>query len=290
MNDVDHYLIARAGRLAAAYVEETGPRAVLLTGSAAEGGADHLSDLDLIVYHDRLPGDEPVAAARSKIVGWQPRPSPPRSSDALIELFDWQGIECQLLHTTVAEWERQMATVLDEHSTTSLAQKALDGLLGGVALHGGDLIYLWQARAADYPDPLARAMVEQYLTFFPLWQVHERLATRDAMLWEHQILVEASQNILGVLAGVNRLYYSTFQFKRLRRFVGRMRHAPERLADRLAGLFTLARADAAAELERLVSETVALVETHLSEIDTRQVRASLGRRQRPWLLPGASSP
>jgi hypothetical protein len=49
----------------------------------------------------------------------------PRSEDAYVEEYLLQGVECEVLHTTVAAWEHQMSIVLVELSPTSLAQKAI---------------------------------------------------------------------------------------------------------------------------------------------------------------------
>ncbi len=174
-----------------------------------------------------------------------------------------------------------MASVLEEFDQATHAQKAIMGLLDGVAVHGEDLIERWQARAAAYPEGLARATVEHHLRFFPLWLAAERWNGRDATIFYHQMLVETSLNLLGVLAGLNHLYYSTFQFKRLRRFVGKMRLAPERLADRLDVLFTLDPVSAGTALERLVDETVTLVEAHMPTVDTTPARRHIGVRHHP---------
>jgi hypothetical protein len=135
---------------------------------------------------------------------------------------------------------------------------------------------------AAYPPELGRAMVVAHLSFFPLWAVQPRMTDRDAVLWRYQALVEAGENLLGVLAGLNGLYYSTFQFKRLGRFCERMRHAPPDLSRRLDGLFGPDPDATAVELEALVAETLALVEALLPEVDTSAARRSLGRRARPW--------
>lgn len=156
------------------------------------------------------------------------------------------------------------------------------GLRDGVALHGGDVIGQWQARAAVYPEGLARAMVEHHLRFFPLWLAAERWHTRDATIFLRQMLVEASLNLLAVLAGLNHVYFSAFQFKRLHHFAGTLRLAPERLADRLDELFTLDPVGAGASLERLVGETVTLVDSHMPGIDTTSVRRHLGARRPRW--------
>lgn len=278
------HLVALARQIATAYVAEAGPRGILLTGSAAEGVSDFYSDLDVIAYYDQLPSDAQLRLARRRIEATDFRPRGARNDDFCVEEYLIGGVECEMLHTTVPAWERQMQLVLEEHQPAGLAQKAIGGLLDGLALHDDNLIRDWKLRAARYPDGLRRAMVEQYLRFFPIWYARDRLASRDAILWHAQVLVEATQNILGILAGLNRLYYSPFQFKRLRRFVSAMRLAPDNLPARLDGLFALDPTSAAAELERLVAETVTLVEAHLPDVDTSEVRRTLGARQRPWRL------
>lgn len=275
------YLVALAERVAATYVAHAGPRAILLTGSAAAGVSDRSSDLDLIMYYDALPSDAARRAAREALGAT----ASPSGGGPGSEAFDLRGVEVQIGHTTVAGWERTMATVLEAFNPGTTEQKGLEGLLTGRPLHGADLVRAWQLWAAAYPDGLARAMVAHYLTFFPFWLVQDRLASRNTGLWLYQALAEASLNLLGVLAGLNRVYYSTFQFKRLGAFAARLRIAPERLADRLDALFVTAVADpagAAIEVERMVAETVVLVEAHRPEVDTAAVRAQLGRRERPW--------
>ena len=47
------------------------------------------------------------------------------------------------------------------------------------------------------------------------------------------MLLEASFNLLGVLAALNRVYYARFELKRLRALVAKFEYAPPHLADRL---------------------------------------------------------
>lgn len=203
----------------------------------------------------------------------------PPSEDGFNETWRIEGVECQVAFRAIARHERDMATILEGHDPATPLHKAMSGLLEGVALRGADRVDAWKRRAAAYPDELARAVVVHHLRFFPLWYTGERLARRDALLWHHQARVEALQNILGVLAGVNRLYYSTFQFKRMRRFVAAMRHAPDALAERVERVLTADPARAGAELESLVRDTVALIETCMPEVSTEQARRYLDRRQ-----------
>lgn len=281
-SEANHHLVALARDIAASYVAHTKPRAILLTGSAAEGVSDYYSDLDLIAYYDQLPTEAQLAAARTSVQATDTRTSSARNAETFIEEFVLQSVECQVAHCTIASWERNMASVLEEFDPTIRTQKAITGLLDGIALHGDDLIGRWKAQASDYPHELAQAMVEHHLQFFPLWLAAERWKSRDATIFYHQMLVETSLNLLGVLAGLNHLYYSTFQFKRLHRFVSKMHLAPKRLADRLDALFMLDPIDAGNALESLVDEMLGLVERHMPTVDTTSARRHIGVRQHPW--------
>ena len=107
------------------------------------------------------------------------------------------------------------------------------------------------------------------------------MAARDAELWRLDVLLEAAFNLLGVLAGLNRLYVARFEFKRLRSLVAKMELAPPALADRLEELFRLPPHEAAQELGRLVEETRALVAAELPHVELPLPHPP-GTRQQPW--------
>lgn len=139
----------------------------------------------------------------------------------------------------------------------------------------------WRARVCEYPEPLRRAMVEQHWNFFPLWYYDEQIAVRDAELWRLDMLLDAAFNLLGVLAGLNRLYFTRFELKHMRGLIAKMQLAPPQLADRLESLFNLEPVPAATELGRLVEETRALVAAELPELEL-PLRFPPWTRQQPW--------
>jgi hypothetical protein len=255
-----------ARRLADVYDGHTRPRAVLLTGSAATGGADQYSDIDLILYYDELPTTRALDRAREAAGGAAPRLLWPPDEGNHIEAFDLEGVQCQLAHTTIAAWEGELDQVLVDLDVESPLQKALEGLLDGLPLRGEETIAEWRARAEDYPVALQRAMIERHWRFFPIWAVHEHVATRDAALWRRRILVDSVYDLLAVLAGLNRVYFTSFQLKRTGKLVARLELAPRDLGRRIEELFALDDAAAAAELEALVTETHVLVAGHLPDL------------------------
>jgi predicted nucleotidyltransferase len=284
MNEASQYLRKLAEQVAAACIAHAHPRAILLTGSAAEGESDEHSDIDLITYFDELPSSDQVRTLREEI-GSVDVQELGRTEEAFGEdYYLVGGVQCQVLYTTISAWEQEMRSVLEQFDTSTTAQKALEGLLRGVPLYGADLIKQWQIYAQSYPDGLAKAMVQSHLHFFPIWRVQKWVAARDMTLCVYETLVESSYHILSILAGLNRLYFSSFRFKRQRQFIKQLRIAPHNLAERLENLFKLEYVSAVAELERLIEETVTLVEAQIPEIDTSRVRHDLGKRRAPWTI------
>jgi len=273
-------LRALAGRIAEVLVEEIAPRSVLLTGSTATGEADFYSDLDLIVYCDELPTEEGIDAVIERLGGEDRRLIYPRTEDEHGEAFELGRLQCQLAFVTFRCADAEVERVLAGEELESPLQKAVDGILDGIPLHGPELIERWRERAADYPDSLSRAMIERHWRFFPLWYVDRQVAERDALLWRQEILVNAAFDLLAVLAALNRLYFTRFQLKRMRKLVGRMRLAPPDLADRLERLVADGEG-AVRELERLIAETQALVVAELPDLELR-LRQPVGARREPW--------
>jgi predicted nucleotidyltransferase len=283
MTPESEYLLNLAKRNVQAYLPLPQVRAAMVTGSVALGLSDHYSDIDMMIYYDALPSDDQLLSARLRNGGtellWR---VDNRTEGELMESYRVQGVECQIAHATIAAWERDMAIVLEQHDVKTPLHKALSGTLEGIPLYGTELINAWKDRIANYPPALAQAMVEQHLQFFPLWSVQPQLAARDAKLWHYQILTEASNNLLAIVAGLNRQYFTTFQFKRMQHFVTQLSIAPFDFASRLDRLFTAEFPAAALELEALVGETIDLVAQHMPQIDVSNIRQKIGQRKPGW--------
>lgn len=285
MTDRTQYLLALVKRTVKAYIANPKTKAVMVTGSVAEGLCDEYSDCDVCLYYDQLPSEAELQLARHQNQGAELIEILGNCQDgAFGESFLMNGIEFQFAHATIAQWEEEMSTVLEAFDVPSPIMKMLHGTVIGIPLYGEALIGQWKAKVANYPDKLAQTMVEKYLKFFPVWGMQEKLAQRDSTLWYHQIMVESAQNLLGVLSGLNRLYYSTFQFKRMGSFIEQMEIAPENLATRLEALFQDEPQIAVHQLEALVRETIELVETRMPQVDTSSAKRKLGWRQQPWIF------
>jgi len=282
MTDRNQYLLELAKRNAKAYIANPKTKAAMITGSVAEGLCDEYSDCEICFYYDELPSKVDLHLARQQNQGSEPLWTLGSLQEgSYAESYVVKGVEFQIGHEAIANWEKEISGILEEFDLSPM-MKAMSGTLIGIPLHGEPLIQRWKARISNYPDGLAQKMVEHYLKFSAIWGMQEKLARRDATLWYYQLLVESTQNILGVLSGLNHLYYTPFQFKRMSRFVEQMKITPENLSTRLEDLFRCEAHVAVNELETLVRETVDLVEIHMPQIDTSSVKQKLGWRQQPW--------
>ena len=284
MNQASQYLLKLAKQKLQAYTIHSNAKAAMITGSTATGQADYYSDVEMFIYYDKLPSKQELQIARQQNQGSQPiRTFEDEEQRFFGEFYYINNVQFQVGNSTIKFWEEEeMATVLEKLDVTSAAQKALLGMLECIPVYGDELILQWKRQIADYPDALARKMVEHYLNFFPLWAVKEHLAARDTTLFQHQIRLEAGQNLLGVLAGLNRLYYSTFQLKRMKQFIEQMRIAPQDLYLRLETIYRQEPLAVTDLLKKLIAETAELVELHLPVIDTSKVRQSLERQPYTW--------
>jgi hypothetical protein len=115
-------------------------------------------------------------------------------------------------------------------------------------------------------EEMQRALIEKRWSFFPWWYFQDRLRARDTTIWRYDVLVHSVYNIVGILAALDGLYFSTFEFKRASRLLARLEIAPENLPARLYALFEADEPTSTAELEQLVSEIEALVTARFPQL------------------------
>lgn len=289
MKDETIYLTRLARKVAKPYMALSELRAAMLTGSVSEGESDFYSDLDIILYFETIPSIEILQKAREENGGSELFMQLGHPDEAhYIESYFVHGVECQFGMTTVSAWEEDVATVLVKLDVESVLQKALSGMESCIPLIGEGLIATLKQQAANYPHSLSRAMVEKYLHFPSVASLWNRLESRDATIWRQSAMVESSQNILGVLAGLNQLYYTTFQFKRMNIFINKMQIAPPELSSRIESLFTLPARECCEELEKLIVEVVELVEKEMPDVDTCKTKKRLGWRYPRWQIDKAA--
>jgi hypothetical protein len=281
------YLLELGKKILKPYTLLPNARAAMITGSVAEGVSDFYSDLDMTVYYEgELPSEEELARIRAKngapervwLLG-------DRAEGSIAEAYELNGIQAQIGHATIPVWENEIAEVLERHNADTPLHKAMSGTLESITVFGEEYMDRWKEKIAAYPEGLRRALIAKHLQFFPYWNIEKQISARDATIWHYQILTESAYNLVAILAGLNRLYFTSFQFKKMHRLLEQMEHKPENFADRLEGTFAQPPAEAALTLESLVRDVLALVEQEMPDVDVSAQKKNLGRRRPPWSYP-----
>jgi hypothetical protein len=240
----------------------------MLTGSAAVGTCDEYSDIDLINYYEELPAPDAFSELMRGLEG-EPRGEigEPRA-EGFGGTFRVAGVEVQTGGQLIAATERRLDRIAAGDVDWITAKVAM-GLLEGLALLGEARIGEWQTRAA-YPEALRRREIEANLGLFPVWDLDEHLAARDAELFRRQMLLDGAFRVVAVLSAVNRLYFTTFQFKRARAHIERMAVRPDQLAESLDDVANAPPSDAAEELKKLFEATKAIVHAEIPDLDVNR--------------------
>ncbi len=125
-------------------------------------------------------------------------------------------------------------------------------------------------------------MVTENIAIFPIWGIEDHLKNRDCYVWYTEMLVDAIHKILRILSALNRCYFSSFQFRRMRMFVEQLEIVPDNLCTRIEDLFQAEGNFRLSELRELVRDTVSITESHMPSVDVSDIKEKLDWKQKPW--------
>jgi hypothetical protein len=271
--------------------------AVLVGGSVARGCADRFSDIEIGVFWNELPSANQRDMAREQAGGvpgeFIPNSarfdsSDPRNVGGLERYYLGgdapSGLLIEVAHETTSGVEQCLDDVVERYDTTLSKQELIAVIQYGVPLFGLPLIERWRARAATYPDELARQMVREHLRVGP-WGRKELYAERGEDLIVYEDCCHVGMQMLLALMGLNRMYAPSDDFKWMDRTAAAMQVAPPDCAARMRAALRSDPPTAVRRLRDLMEETIALVEAHMPEIDTKLYRSHLAAHRSPWDRP-----
>ena len=264
--------------LARRYIEPYAERApiAVLGGSVAQGVADAWSDVDTIVYWDEIDRDwleEPRAGEPGERFTWVEH----YPGNACLEQYRFGTVKADVAHVRLAWLDELIAATLSGESFDTTSLDVMRGVEEAIVLFGDERYEPIRARVREYPDALRRAMVERHLTFYPSWIYDSMGRERGDLVVFYEYVLGTMRSVVGVLAGLNRVYVAPEKLKRVGAVVGRMELAPPDAARRLDALLDLPREQVKPELDDLVGATLDLVDEHLPEVGTSKARALWGR-------------
>jgi Domain of unknown function (DUF4037) len=281
MSEASVWRLAMARRIAPVYTANPKVGAVIVGGSVARGYADPYSDVEMGVFWEELPTAEELCAAMEQSRGttWELDPYDADQEDVWYEEYGVDGLKVDLRHMPVSRMSTLLADVLEHGDRSEERQQIISAMQHGVALHGASQIESWQARAADYPESLARAMVRKHLSL-PAWWSVPMLAERGDLPLVYGAFKEATERIFGALLGLNRVYHPGLKW--LDRTLATLPIAPPDLAARLKQVFRTEPRAGARQMQEMVEDTFTLVEQQMPDVEIPEMRRTF-RSCRPIL-------
>ena len=266
--------LALAEQIVLAHSDHPSIKAVMVGGSVSRGYADRYSDLEVGVFWSDAPTEAERKSAVESVGGKlltfdeSPRNELYALDEAAIRGKTYHGTAMiSTQHLTVAEMEKGLLDVLDRYDTSLDNLALVAAVQNGIPLHGADLLHMWQAKIAAYPKELAIKIIQENLWFGP-WFCAESYAGRDDILVLNQHFLWIEQNMLQVLAALNRTYYPSPEHKWADELITKMEIAPPDLSFRMKQVFRVGPLEGWRRLKVLIYETLDLVELHLPEVNT----------------------
>ncbi len=255
-------------------------RAILLTGSLADGHVDAASDIDLIVYHEHLPAPEAQEAMKAAALasGGGIYGHDPAKGLSLYAFID--GVKVDQAHGLLADTAALVETLATEPSLDEATQHIVaTGISTGRALIGEAIIAAWQARIAAPPEAFCLSLVRANLRFPPLALVRDMGARRGDLAFTYELVLDALGRLQKLYCGLNRVW-PPGKLKGLDHTLGRLERLPAGARERIASLWRLEPVAAAEALDALIRDSLDLVDRLMPEVDTAEARGRLGLRLR----------
>jgi len=277
MNSYTAERLALARRIVARLAEREWLGAAMVAGSVAYDEADSFSDVDTLLFTTRPLTLEEMEAERREAErsGGGFYAGTPEEGFALWRVEE--GIRCDLSYGQVEPTEQLIAEMIEQPSTNSTTQLIIGGFQGGIPLHNPEWIDAWQQRASNYPEALARMMVEENLRQQPCHIWRGMGAARGDRLFLNEAFLRLVDRLVGVLCGINRVWHPG-KIKGLHRTVAQFSLAPPAFESRIDALFSSTLHDAVETAVHLVEEVWTLVEQQMPEVDVAGARARFGQR------------
>jgi hypothetical protein len=181
-----------------------------------------------------------------------------------------------LWHTTIAQEEAVIHSVMHDLSLDLVANNRLDTLHSCIPLYGVDPAQDWKARIQAYPPELALRFIQTYIRHFHLRQLN-LAAHRDNPTAFYHTLSDIQCSLFLILLALNQSYFPTFKW--MYPALQRMSRTPLQLTERLRSMFAEPPIQAAAQLRAVLTETLDMVEAAYPDLDTSY--ACYGLEQEP---------
>lgn len=270
-SSASEWRIELAGELSRAYSAHEQVRMIVLGGSPSRGLSDEYSDVDMVVYWEHMD-DDFIRSHPLKECGGDLKLFLDNGSK--MELYYFDTLIFEVGHVTCDEWKEMTDSVLVELKADPGVIKSIGGFLDSVPLYGEAMVRDWKERLSAYPPGLAVKIVQRNLAFFWHGCIENQGLKRGELVFFYDGLCYSMKRITDILAAMNRLYFTAMEPRWIDYTLSRMTIKPANVWERMLSILDGDRSLAVGRLEELIGDVVALVVTHMPDVDVGMFRQS----------------
>jgi hypothetical protein len=260
-----------AQELVKPYQKRRGFEMALLGGSPARGLSDRYSDMDVVLYWDRLDADwiksRPLEPLGLRFVTRLDMPQ----HQAMLEIYTLEGLIVEIGHSTTASLKQEINEVTGECKVEPPAINTIGGFLDAWAVHGAERYREIRKTIPAYPRRLAVKVIEHNLGFFWKGCLRNQGLGRGEIMFVYDGMTAMLKRLINILAALNGLYYWAGEPRWIEHWHGRMKRSPKNLWPRIVRMYRGAPGKALEDLEALLNEMLSLVKKHFPEADLSRV-------------------
>lgn len=261
--DASRWRIELARELFRYYADRDGIRMAVLSGSPSRGLSDEYSDLDVIVFWDAIDTEWLDANPLSEVECERKYFRKMGAEDVYLESYYFDELKVDFGHMTMAVWKETVDGVLERHDTDPESLGAIAGFLSSLPLHGGSSVGDWKERLSHYPDELALKVVRRHRRLFVPGYLLNQAHGRGDVLAYYDGLCLMFKNLLSILAGLNRMYFSAEEPRWIAYYLERMAIKPADTWERMRRALASGPEEGVVILEGLTDDVLALIEKHM---------------------------
>jgi hypothetical protein len=265
--EASRWRIAFAEELIQFYVPRDDIQMAVLSGSPPKGLSDEYSDLDIIVFWKKIDVEWLEQNPLSEIMCDRKYFRKMGEADIYLESQYFGELKADFGHLTMVVWEEMVGDVLERHKADPSSLGSIAGFMTSLPLFGDELVDEWKARLAPYPEELAVKIVRQNRRFFVPGYLLNQAYRRGDVLAYYDGLCVMIKNLLNILAGLNRMYFSTEEPRWIGYYLDRMAIKPEATWERIQRALASDGEEGAEILEGLMADVLGLIREHMPELD-----------------------
>lgn len=253
------------------YQKRRGLEMALLGGSPARGLSDRYSDMDVVLYWDKLDADwiksrplEPLGARFVTLLDMS-------QHQAMLEIYTLDGLIVEMGHGTTASLKQEINEVTVGCKVVPPTISTIGGFIDAWPLYGVKRYRELRTSVPAYPRKLAKNVIEQNLGFFWKGCLKNQGLARGELLFVYDGMSAMLKRMFNILAALNGLYVWAGEPRWIEFWSKRMKRCPRNLWPRIALMYRGSPDRALEELERLQSEVLEIVRERLPEADMSRV-------------------